>query len=412
MQHANIRPIYMNQILQLLTGRSVAIVGNGNVKEDVSKEIDASDVVVRFNNFYNYDSGRVGKRVDVIFQTVTRTWHLSPIKHLDVIHEQNPCIFIIKRPDLYQTNVHAIYGEGVKVDKTLASEFQPWYRFTTGTCVLAYLAKNLTNAKVRCYGFQDEEDFERYMKSDALHYAYLKNEERSLMMESIKKLESLQITSPSNDVPCAVVIPVKRSSEGANGKNRKLIRPCLDKLVRWYQVHVVGDDKELLDDLKREYGGAIHAHLTQPIEKYADVTDTLRQWRDETQYCGNVVLVQCTSPYLKVEWVDRCIEGLKYSPLTATACEVGFKPTALFKFENNVYIPYTKEAPAPSVARQKLQKTIRITGAVEAFHSDALSLPSFFGCGTLMPVMVSQEEALDVDTLQDLKKALHVLDDM
>ena len=47
----------MNQILQLLWGKKIAIIGNGLVPVDVSKEIDACDVVIRFNHFYNYDTG-------------------------------------------------------------------------------------------------------------------------------------------------------------------------------------------------------------------------------------------------------------------------------------------------------------------------------------------------------------------
>lgn len=400
----------MNRLLQILEGRTISIVGNGNVRTNVSSEIDAADVVVRFNNFYNYDSHNVGRRVDLVMQTITDRWFNTLEKHIDVIRTQRPEIFIVKRPDTYNTKVHDVYGDGIRVNKMLAREFAPWYRFTTGTCVLAYLAQNLKNASVRCYGFQDDDDWERYITSDARQYAGGKKDERQVMMESIKKLESLSITKPHVEIPRVIVVPIKRNSEGAQGKNKILIRPCINEILLCkYPIYIVGDDCELLRELKSEYGDLINTHLTHPIQRNADVTETLRLWSLESGYCGDVALVQCTSPHLRHEWVHKCFDSLSRSPISATACDVGFKPTALFTLEGNVFVPYSSTMPPASVARQKLPLTIRITGAVEAFHTDCLAFPSFFMAGTLEPVMISKTEALDVDTKEDLQKAIDLI---
>lgn len=53
----------------MLEGKDVVIVGNKEEEEDKSEEIDSGDVVIRINNFYNYGSGKVGKRVDALILT-------------------------------------------------------------------------------------------------------------------------------------------------------------------------------------------------------------------------------------------------------------------------------------------------------------------------------------------------------
>lgn len=96
----------MNRLVQKLNGRKVAIVGNGNVREDCSVEIDSADVVVRFNHFYNYDSGKVGKRVDIVMQTITPVWERSEGKHIDILDRYRPEVFLVRSDFQYTTDIH------------------------------------------------------------------------------------------------------------------------------------------------------------------------------------------------------------------------------------------------------------------------------------------------------------------
>jgi len=78
----------MNRLLQMLNGKRIAIVGNSAVGRNYSNEIDSADVVIRFNHFYNYDSGLVGRRVDIVLQTVAQAWYdavNSGKAHIDII---------------------------------------------------------------------------------------------------------------------------------------------------------------------------------------------------------------------------------------------------------------------------------------------------------------------------------------
>ena len=153
---------------------------------DFSAEIDSADVVVRFNDFYNYSSGNVGKRVDIVLQTIASAWFdrfnsgaVSVKTSLEAVRQQHPAIFLVKRPDNYNTNAHAVYGKGIRIDN-LSRVFEPWWKYTTGTAAISYLAENLQNAEVKCYGFaiDNECQWHNYISTDAKHYAHIADEER------------------------------------------------------------------------------------------------------------------------------------------------------------------------------------------------------------------------------------------
>lgn len=401
-----------NRLTQMLEGRRVAIVGNAQEDRDRSAEIDAADVVVRFNDFYNMATGRVGRRVDIVLQTIARPWfdrwragRLAA--SLDAVRTQRPAVFLVKRPDNYTTDAHKLYGRGVRIDN-LARAFEPWWRYTTGTAALCFLADSLVNAEVRCYGFAADcdEAWRKYVSTDAKQYASTADDERVAMLGAIERLERLAITEPRSGafaMPRCVVVPIKAHSEGAPGKNRTLLAPCLSKLRDLdVKVYVTGDDAELMHSVR----DCAEAVPLPAIGAYDDVTKTLRRWQVETGFCGDVALVQCTSPRMQASWVERCFSALEEAPVAATCVELGFKPTAVFREENGVFVPMTEKLPPATVARQLLPRAVRFTGAVTAFHTDALAFNSLFEAGVLEPVMIGGEDALDVDTAEQLKQTL------
>lgn len=397
----------MNRLIQKLHGKTVAIVGNGNVIEDHSTEIDSADVVIRFNHFYNYDSNKVGKRVDIVMQTITPAWEQAIDKHIDVLDKYRPEVFLVRSDFQYTTNIHKWYGNAIRVNNT-TRWFDYERRFTTGTTVLQYLAQTLTNASVKCYGFQDEADWKRYVSTDAKSFGH--TDERKVMLDSIAKLESLTITNQSTDkeLPNIVLIPIKRTSSGCPNKNRILIRRCLKEVLKTkLRTVIVGDDYDLMHDLHEEFG--VETSPLPMIGNLADVTDTIRDWKVKSGFSGDIALVQCTSPKLKSEWITDCLNHSKHSALVVTATELTFKPNAIYYASDNVYIPMANQLPPASVARQLLPRAVRITGAVEVFHTDALDHKSFYQDGVMYPVIVSEEDSLDVDTEKDLAKAMSLI---
>lgn len=201
-----------------------------------------------------------------------------------------------------------------------------------------------------------------------------------------------------------VIIPVKANSQGAPNKNRLLLKHCVEETLKaGYPICIIGDDKELL----HEYSRFVDTHLLPPIGSYVDITDSLRKWRNDVSFVGDIALVQCTSPKIKHEWIGECLSHVSDGIISATACEVAFKPTAMYReIGNGLFVPYCKDAPSASVARQLLPHTIRITGAVEAFQSKQLDFESLYDNAAMIPVMVDERESLDIDTKEQLEEFL------
>ncbi len=395
----------MNRLLSRLYGKRIAIVGNGPVSKDYSDEIDNSDIVIRFNHFYRYESGLTGKRVDIVMQTVAKAWFDARFKHEDIIRKYNAEVFLVKKPEHYIPDVHMIYGTDIKVNN-YCRYFERYTKFTTGGCFLLWLADNLSNAEVKIYGFEPGETWTTYIKTDAAHYRDVADEERIAVDAAIARLSKLTITnSKPISYNTTIVIPVKGNSLGAPGKNKLLLPRCIEECKKTGIDILVLTDSEELANIAKEHN--VSSYLVPPIDPLSDVTNTLRYWRDKTNYFGDILLVQCTSHKLKSEWIINCLDKLKVAPITATATELDFKVNAIFlPHQSGIYLPALPNLGWQSVPRQKLPRALRITGAVEAIHSENLDLDSMWMGGRVEMIEISQEDADDIDTVKQLNDAI------
>lgn len=392
----------MQELLDIIDGRRVAIVGNGTPDKDESAEIDAADIVIRFNHFYNYGTGLVGKRVDVIMQTFTSAWVNAKEKNASVIREQLPRIFCAKKPQQYQpATVAKFLGDVCVTD--MSADIEPWAKFTTGTAFLCWLASKPRNAEFKVFGFPSGEKCDRYFATDARHYASVKDEEIVTRDGAIEMLSRQRIFRLRADHAPAIVIPIKRKSTGVPNKNRRLLPLLLEKLAGVkYPVWLVGDDAEFQAEMSARFGVR---SFTVPASLPDEVTASLRVWRDHTEYSGDVVLLQCTAPRLRVEWIEQVLAARRHAPVAATCVPVTFKVSALYGCANGVWGQLLQGFGPPSKPRQGLPPVVRLSGGAWAFHSDALSRDSFYQAGTLAPVIVDEEDALDIDTPEDMARA-------
>lgn len=392
----------MHQFLQSLHGRTVAIVGNGPVDANVSEEVDASDVVIRFNHMYRIRSGMTGIKTTHVIQTFTTAWDRAPDKAVDILQSQHARIWIGKKPEQYGIEAHRALGRTQFVGN-LSHLLSPWANFTTGGAFLCWLANEQPQAKFKVYGFPGGPAWEEYLRTDAKHYREVAAAERQAVDKAIASLEAcVQASEPYKVKPPEIVIPCKRVSTGAPGKNRKLIGRCLDKMAG-RSVTVVTDDPEM----PAIVGDRAKVYMCAAIPPMADVTETLRQWAAFTGFDGEVALVQCTSPGLTLEWVDTCLKQLEIAPVVVTAAPFEYKPTALLVLDVcGAWHHAMPQLGQPSRPRQTLPTTIRINGGVTAFHADALAFGSLFDAGRTEPVIVPAEDSLDVDTEEQLEQAL------
>lgn len=158
---------------KLLWGKRVAVVGNRTPERDFSAEIDSCDVVIRFNNFYNYESGRVGKRVDVLFITPSSAWlNLKDDKarKIDIIQAQKPIVAFTRFKERAQWKVFQRVFAGLPYyydANTNASNNQ----FTTGVSVLELIAQSCENCEVKVFGFgETDAEMWAYFEKDGRHY--------------------------------------------------------------------------------------------------------------------------------------------------------------------------------------------------------------------------------------------------
>lgn len=179
-----------SDFIKMVKGKRVAIVGNAEVTKNYSNEIDSADIVIRFNNFYNYESGNVGKRVDALVLTGTSACHdilpngLSDQK--EIIQEQKPKIFLLTEiPNQRIVNVHSRFN-GCEIHMLGNPSWM--LPLTSGTIALAMLA-DCYDVQVNCYGFSDGDAWNTYNETyNKLHKATCGLDEDTIRIESLKKL--------------------------------------------------------------------------------------------------------------------------------------------------------------------------------------------------------------------------------
>ena len=184
----------LGKFQEMIQGKRVAIVGNLTPEKDLSEEIDDHDIVIRLNHFYNYDSGLVGKKVDMIFVTPTDAWKkMTPEeRHENIIREQKPLIFAVKHHQRIDNIIKNNHFKGCKIYKFGQDMIKGSQVFTTGTTSLRILT-NCNNFTCDCYCFSFDEDWKKYIDTEAKHYSGMMTLEEQKRKEWIEILKNKKI---------------------------------------------------------------------------------------------------------------------------------------------------------------------------------------------------------------------------
>lgn len=181
---------YSTPLEDFVRGKRIAVVGNADVDEDMSEEIDSHDIVIRINNFYNYYSGKVGTKVDgLVMGGLT-----ACIDKLDngqslgemVVQKFKPRIFLITESSIQKINkIHKRY-DGCRKDMLMNYPLD--MRFTTGTMVLKLLYE-MDDVDVDIYAFDRGSKWNQYLDNYcSIHKDQCeKNEEEELREKLFKK---------------------------------------------------------------------------------------------------------------------------------------------------------------------------------------------------------------------------------
>lgn len=402
----------LGKFQQMVQGKRVAIVGNFTPSEDLSEEIDSHDIVIRINHFYNYDSGMVGKKVDMLFVTPTTTWkNMSPKeRHEDIIRQQRPIIFAVKHWERIDDEVRRKHFCNCKIYKFEQDMIRGSQVFTTGTASLRILT-TCENFTCDFYCFSSGEEWKNYINSEAKHY------EKSKEIEEKKRTEWMEILKRKRffDDSINPVITIRKGSSlkdknirpYKDGKN--LLQICVEKALKVFgSVTVLADDEDYCE-MARSYGAEV-PYLDEKVEGNEDVTVRLKRWRDKCGINGRIILLQCTSPNISIESMEKMKEMSKeadYKEVIVTTVvydDVKYSALLLFDDEEKYMKQAIKGCPQISKPRQELKPLYHYNGAMTSFAPSQLDKQSLFDDANLKSCMIEKWEGLDIDTLEQFNR--------
>lgn len=400
----------------IINGKKVALVGNGFVDENLSEEIDSHDIVIRMNHFYNYDSGNVGKKVDVIFTTPTPIWANMPpdIRHWDVIQEQQPTVFVLKHEQRVDNTIINNHYKGCKIYGFSPDYIKGEGIYTTGTCALNVLSQCI-NFECDIYGFSfDNKKWKEYIATSAQHYAKTYDEEATKRLEYLKKVKEKHIFLPAGTEPGYYpIIPVRKGSSLKDKNIREyngkpLLQIAIEKAIAAYGHVTVLADCEEYAELAKKWGADV-PYIDDKVESGENIVIRLRRWRDKMNINGRIILIQCTSPNISLESFKKVKElshGKTYRDIIGTAYQFDdVKYSALMYATKDGYlVQAVKGVPDISVPRQELQPLYHYNGGLTSFMTSQLDNDELFKYSYFIPLIINRNEALDIDNERDFKK--------
>lgn len=216
----------------------------------------------------------------------------------------------------------------------------------------------------------------------------------------------------------AAVIPARGGSKGITRKNlRKLGSNSLlglkvrhAKLSQCNEVYVSTEDTEIANE-GVEYGSKI---IKRPLELAQDDTSTdavLLHAIDELELQDSdvLVLLQTTSPFLKSEQIDKCIQKLVDEPNLSSVITIRFGHPFMWREEDGLINPvgHSREK---RPRRQDLGVEGWETGGCYAIRVSALRKQRVRYPQPTAGISVNQVEALDIDTIEDLELAQRLVE--
>lgn len=399
----------VRRLADICRGKRVAVVGSGVPERDCSAEIDACDVVIRMNHFYNMPCGKVGTKTDVVVVTPCRAWTevSEEARGKAVVRAQKPIVLAVRYPErLCAEEVVAFYDgcEFARDDDTAASIV----RFTTGTIVLAKLAEQAENCEIKVYGFSGREDFIAYLEKDGRHYLGVADAEACAREVYFEVCRRKVVYDAPESLPIRVVIPA-RSGSSLKDKNLRPWRggkPLLQIAVE-KAAEAFGEPPVVLTDAqdyaaKARMWGADVPYLDPTTGADENIAVKLRRWINASGWRGWIIVMQCTSPDLSVKSLRRFRDealrlGLRRNTAVLSAVAKKEKCTAFFTADDDGNAQQMFSGLSPSVPRQRIPQTFWFNGAAALAHTDAVDSDVLFSGMDFRIVELPEAEAVDID---------------
>ncbi|MBW9089330.1 acylneuraminate cytidylyltransferase family protein [Rhizobium wenxiniae] len=209
------------------------------------------------------------------------------------------------------------------------------------------------------------------------------------------------------------IVPARRGSKGLPGKNtmnlagKPLYRHSVDAaLEAGISKVIISTDIDEIFDHKLPAQVSV---LRRPESLAGDnvpMKDVLLDvFKHQQIGASTIVLLQPTSPLRRPRHVSEGIEKFLSAEwtLVMSVCEA---PSSVLKWgtvESNKFIPLS-EPRFCFANRQSLPAVFRPNGALYVFNSKQFVFDEGFNSDAIGPVLMTQAESLDIDTLEDFER--------
>lgn len=419
-QLANNRRMVINTISlkEIIKGKTIVVIGNAPIEEDIREAVECADVVFRFNHAYNM-SEKTGERCTHLVATPCALFN-EQIRESETgkkIVAQKPVLLTCKQK-----------GERTELDvckelfehRVFVEESDSFEGFTTGTNFIHALSKVSKYARsIAIYGLPcnaDEKKVRDYFARDARHYPAWVNE---MAFAERVHCKIFNKSVPSENKFVLPIIPMRSGSTGCKDKNIKdfdgfpLCAHSINQMCRLFGLCVVLTDSNEYLQVARQYGAK--AVMFELPEK--NVSICLRNYCDMVDYDGVVLLRQCTSPKMVDEKFKeyQCLasEIAKDKKIVGISCvKISTKHSSLFVRERGLNADGKEEVKVakltnvlPTVPRQQIGDTLKFFGGATLFHSNQVrECRDIFDNAKYTLIEHEPKEALDIDSERDFYK--------
>ncbi len=215
------------------------------------------------------------------------------------------------------------------------------------------------------------------------------------------------------------IIPARCGSKGIKDKN---IYPLLGKpLIAWSidaALHaeyitktVVSSDCDKILSVAKEYG----AHPIKRPEALATDTapseplilDVIEQLEQRGESYDYIVLLQPTSPLRNSDDIDEAIKRLLQTGADAliSVYEPSHSPYKAFIRNENGFLRGIVDNDKPFMRRQDLPPVYFTNGAIYIIDTSIFKDTKRLFCERTIPYIMSAKKSVDIDTLDDIKRA-------
>lgn len=219
------------------------------------------------------------------------------------------------------------------------------------------------------------------------------------------------------------LIPARGGSKGLPGKN---ILELIGKPLIAYSIEaaqksksfrriIVSTEDEKIAKVALQFGAEVIWRPDELAQDSSDMIDVILQVYQniqndlplkETHFC----LLQPTSPLRHSNHILQCIENFNSQSFRSalSVCENEYSPFKSFRMKKDKLEALFK-IDLMNLNRQKLEITYRQNGAIYILPWQECAATKKILHFPLMPYIMPQEESVDIDSLEDLKRAEQLL---